>query len=287
MWNVINHHEFDGRLDDCFSQTTLHLGLTGYVHGIAALGGSRFPKVTFAEAVVSCHDAGKWVADLDLLNALMLRCLVVVTAQKDCPGSDGAGKVPDRQLVTIENWEELLDPPHTPAVFRAHGNWQARLAAVLICLQKGYLTLLFGSHGCWNCAFEQLAKEMESPRDRSGSRTPSPARPEGHESRRSTAPPSPPEQATGISSEDQEAHSQEPLEEDSNSSQNEVNFVEEDTEAKETDILSEGSSQSDIDVGGPNGSRDEGARSVEPSSEMGEAAAEPQDSGPRPVIFII
>jgi len=291
MWNAINHHEFDGRLDDCFSQTTLHLGITGYVHEVATQGSSRFPKVTFAEAVVSCHDAGQWVADLDIVDADLISRLILITAQKkDCSGCDGAGKVPGRDLVTIENWEELLDPPHTPAVFRAHVNWQARLAAVLLCLQNGYLTLLFGSHGCWNCAFEHLLKAdswMESSPSRSSSQSRGPARPEEHESFPSRTPRSEPEQAAGISSDDKEMPNQEPLKEDSNSRQNELDFAEEVTDAKDSDMLSEGSSEYDTSVRGPNGPGGEGASGAEFVEELSEAALGRQYPGPQPIVFII
>jgi hypothetical protein len=157
-WKIINHYEFDGRIEDFFSSTSLHLGLTGYVRDIAIQGSSRFSNTSFVEAVVSCHDAGHWVADLDLFNGSVIKQLIFIKLMTKCRGRSKAGEPPGKHLLSIENWEELLDPPPVPVVFRAHGNWQARLAGTFICLKNGYLTLLFGGHGCWDCAFKTLSR---------------------------------------------------------------------------------------------------------------------------------
>lgn len=39
------------------------------------------------------------------------------------------GSVPEVGVMSLDNWEELLDPPRSVSVIRAHGNWQTKLAA--------------------------------------------------------------------------------------------------------------------------------------------------------------
>lgn len=72
-WCSVNHNEFDGRLDDAFQKTTMHLGFTEYVMPLhVGRHGSRDVEVYFQESVVSIHDGGEWVADLDILGALKM-----------------------------------------------------------------------------------------------------------------------------------------------------------------------------------------------------------------------
>lgn len=283
MWKVVNHHEYDGELEDCFSATTLHLSLTGYVHDVALQGGSRFSSISFAEAVVSAHEAGHWVADLDILNARLIRGLILITARKECPGSCEVGKIPQERLLAIENWEELLDPPRAAAVFQAHGNWQARLAAVLICLQKGYLTLLFGSHGCWDCTFEHLS--AADPKSKLSAPLPllqssGLAGPEKLDSSHSGT-----TQGIGIPSEGRDIPTPEPLKEGSIFSLDGPDS--EAQQAEDSDILSEESAEEEKSSYGLNSSSDEG-QSDRGLFETGANESEwPQDSGPRPIVFIL
>ena len=83
-------------------------------------------------AVVSVHDKGQWFADIDVLKATASSQLVV---SRRCH----CGKKTQRTLhdyTSIDTFDELLDPPETPGIARAHNNWAARLAAVCIVLQK-------------------------------------------------------------------------------------------------------------------------------------------------------
>ncbi|KAI0434647.1 hypothetical protein F5Y09DRAFT_355554 [Xylaria sp. FL1042] len=70
-WQCVNHNTFDGRLDGSFSSTTLHLGFTDYIFPVN-IGdhGNRDFEVYFLESLVSVHDRGGGVADLDILRAL-------------------------------------------------------------------------------------------------------------------------------------------------------------------------------------------------------------------------
>jgi hypothetical protein len=57
----------------------------------------------------------------------------------------------------IDNWEELLDPPKNGTIIiRAHGNWLARLALTVVCVNSGLNTILLGDEPCWSCCGELL-----------------------------------------------------------------------------------------------------------------------------------
>jgi hypothetical protein len=60
--------------------------------------------------------------------------------------------MPAFDRVGIKNWDEILDHSTEPAVFKAHVNWQARLAAmsIYICLQ--HRAMLSQNHRFWGYA---------------------------------------------------------------------------------------------------------------------------------------
>ena len=67
-WDMVNHAPFDGKIEDNFSSTSLHLSLTGYERPVKVHGhGKRDSIVYFVEVVASVHDRGVWYTDLDLL----------------------------------------------------------------------------------------------------------------------------------------------------------------------------------------------------------------------------
>jgi len=174
-WNIVNHHKFDGDLSDEFSTTTLHLRLTGYSYPLPTGPRSTISKATFVEAAISAFDVGEWIGDLDVFRVIHATTdpydedLRVVPPNPQCRGN-AAGRIPERDLVAIENWEELLNPhPGLPAVVKCHGNWQARLAVISICLQLDYRIIVFDSHGCWDCAFEVLDSWDRAATDLEGS----------------------------------------------------------------------------------------------------------------------
>lgn len=159
-WKLVNHAEFDGRLEDAFQGTSLHLRFTGSnVPFYRGSNSSRFTETSYAEAVVAVHEHGKWVADVDILDPIRsIKCLSPDEACKGC--SDTVSS--DFTCTAIENWEEILDPPQSGlnalAVFKTHGNWQARLAAFAICARLGHEILLSHEHACWNCILKNMAE---------------------------------------------------------------------------------------------------------------------------------
>ena len=149
-WEMVNHAPFDGKFEDNFASTSLHLSLTGYEQPVNINDhGDRDSVVHFAEAVVSAHDRGVWHADLDLLR-LTKRTWSRISPG-DCPhhGGDRADYSLVADLISIDSWYEVLDPPRTPAVVRSQSNWIARLALASIPLpEKHELAITSGTPCC-------------------------------------------------------------------------------------------------------------------------------------------
>ncbi|MCJ1440907.1 MAG: hypothetical protein MMC23_001393 [Stictis urceolatum] len=115
-WRLINHDSFDGKLENNFRDTSLHLGFSGYERPlVTSEHGGRYIEAFFIEAIVSAHESGRWVADLDILNALK-------TLKADSVGKAGNARVPAYNsqhadvktlipLTAIDSWHELLEPP--------------------------------------------------------------------------------------------------------------------------------------------------------------------------------
>ncbi|TVY15702.1 hypothetical protein LARI1_G005736 [Lachnellula arida] len=72
-WMSINHAPFDGKLEDCFQSTTIHLGFTAYalpLHQDYYTYNIIDRPASLVETLVSVHDRGQWIADLDILGAM-------------------------------------------------------------------------------------------------------------------------------------------------------------------------------------------------------------------------
>ncbi|KAH7395409.1 hypothetical protein BKA64DRAFT_643248 [Cadophora sp. MPI-SDFR-AT-0126] len=68
-WSLINHSMFDGKIEDSFQHTSLHLSFTPYSLAlIVGDHGAQDKEAFLLEALVSIHDRDKWVADLDILK---------------------------------------------------------------------------------------------------------------------------------------------------------------------------------------------------------------------------
>ncbi|KAM0795945.1 hypothetical protein BDR22DRAFT_938312 [Usnea florida] len=155
-WRLINHASFDGKLENCFASTSLHLGFSGYEFALADDSqGGRFTEAFFIEAVVSVHDRGDWVADLDILSALQSGLFNILPTKACCKKKASPTK-PGFYLTSIDQWAELLDQHGHCAIVRAHQNWQARLAASVISVKLGYQTFVFSGDPCWKCGLEML-----------------------------------------------------------------------------------------------------------------------------------
>jgi hypothetical protein len=163
VWEMINHEEFDGRWEDNFRSTSLHLKLTGYELPInVGQHGSRYQEVLYAETIVSAHSRGQWVADINVLSLyaegstrswwaltwLEQRLLPVSCQHDDTSKNDHT----DFGLLTsIDNWPELLDRPPNTSIIRAKGNWDARLALTAVMRMKEEDVIIASGDVCWAC----------------------------------------------------------------------------------------------------------------------------------------
>lgn len=159
-YQLVNHEPFDGKLEDCFQSTSLHLTFSGYElpMDIGEHGG-RNREAFFLESLVSVHDRGEWIADLDILStfdSLNFRCII---DQPSCLVGRPR-QIPQFPLVSIDSWPELLDIPLDVAVVRSRNNWLGRLAAASVSISLGYHTILFTGSACWKCG-EKTVKLIE------------------------------------------------------------------------------------------------------------------------------
>ncbi|KAG8530308.1 uncharacterized protein KY384_004810 [Bacidia gigantensis] len=67
-WNFVDHNDFDGVIADFFKTTSLHLSFTGLVLPVDTTSrGSPDTEVYFLETLISAHDKGQWLGDLNIL----------------------------------------------------------------------------------------------------------------------------------------------------------------------------------------------------------------------------
>ena len=160
-WNLVNHDEYDGVITDSFQGTSLHMSFTAFVLPIdTGLHGCRDTEIYFLETVIAIHDKGRWMGDLKILPVfddplfrLIARDTTPSSSSSSCRHTHKTTVSPDVELISVDSWYEFFDRPEGPIVFRAHGNWMARLAAASMSVVKGHLTLVFGGEDiCWQCA---------------------------------------------------------------------------------------------------------------------------------------
>ncbi|KAH6672036.1 hypothetical protein B0J14DRAFT_594991 [Halenospora varia] len=155
-WELITHAKFDGTCQDCFQATTLHLSFTDYEQTVdVGRRGIKDTEVVLIESVVSVHDRGKWISDIDIIKSLSSGKFLVAV-MPPCDHSEQERKYSEdkavERIVSIDNWEELLDAVEdATAIVRAHDNWLARLAATAISIQNKRKTIVLPSEICWEC----------------------------------------------------------------------------------------------------------------------------------------
>ena len=151
-WKMVNHAPFDGKFENNFESTSLHLSLTGWEQPVNVRDhGDRDSVVHFVEAVVSAHDRGVWHADLDLLCLSTRRWPRIL--HTDCPHTDD--QTEDSSLITdytaIDNWYEVIDQPRNPAILRCRDNWIARLALAAIPISEAQHLVIVSDKPCCAC----------------------------------------------------------------------------------------------------------------------------------------
>ena len=135
-YNLVEHAAYDGKRENNFKGTSLHLSFTDWTLPLEVKGveGRTIDQEAYIVAsVISVLDSGTWVADLDIL-CIDFEALTRLRMSHQCPGHPNG--LADYDYTSLDSWEELLDGPMSVGFFRAHGNWAARLAAVSILSQS-------------------------------------------------------------------------------------------------------------------------------------------------------
>lgn len=151
-WKSVQYAAYDGKVEDNFAQTTLHLALTGDEQPLnIGQTGYRDKEVFLVEAVIRAYDKSRWVADLDLRllppffsDLLKLGKCIHSEQERD----DYSAFEP---LTSIDSWDELLDLPPNNCIVRAKGNWLARQAIAAFALQQSKPVVMASGIVCWAC----------------------------------------------------------------------------------------------------------------------------------------
>lgn len=169
-WKVDPYLPFDGTPATCFQGNSVHLSFTDYhVPVFDGSRGTHDTQVSFLEAVVSVRDKGEWVADLDVLELLSAynrsrKVFRVLDSQQFCTHSKK--EAPVQEMIAVDSWNELLDPPRGPFVVRTGGNWIARFAATLVALQNmkhrsnRFPITVCPKEVCWRCISESFSSHV-------------------------------------------------------------------------------------------------------------------------------
>ena len=149
-WALISHALFDGKIEDSFRNTSLHLSFTQYTMPVnTGDHGGQDIEAFFLESLISVYDRDKWVADLDVLNMLGSKLFQRHKHRKVC--GHRHGQKPNFDLISIDNWEELLDREEVLTVVRAYRNPMARLATAAISIRQGRPTIILPDDFCFAC----------------------------------------------------------------------------------------------------------------------------------------
>lgn len=157
----ITHAQYDGKRSDHFGATSLHLSFTEWKFPLDWSSTGQIDKEAFLlESVVTVRDKVEIVADLDVLE-LERNPFDVAKSKCACsPESRSLGGRGKNMLdfISLDTWDELLDPPSEGAsIFRSNGNWAARLACASILAQKGNspaMVIVGEGDLCWKCFFD-------------------------------------------------------------------------------------------------------------------------------------
>ncbi|GKZ35790.1 hypothetical protein AbraIFM66950_006585 [Aspergillus brasiliensis] len=173
-WRLVNHHPFDGNpVGGKFDGTSLHLSFTGWDGPVTLDSTSyRTMEAYYLQTTVSVNDGGEWVGDVDILKGLSdVRFSVYPFSEGSCD-HDPTFRAAAAEMVSIDCWEEILDPPDgvlvlrsTPVTPAGSGNWQwmVRLAAISMASSKKYrcFCLPLDQNICWTCVVGYLGVDGE------------------------------------------------------------------------------------------------------------------------------
>ncbi|MCJ1394812.1 hypothetical protein MMC18_007692, partial [Xylographa bjoerkii] len=126
-WEMVNHVDYDGKLENNFQGTSLHLSLTGYEHALnIGRYDARDKEVFYLGAVISAYHQGVWMADIDILTLLRNLVPIQLPVGGDNWQASACHRLPLKcqhvqaasdnfsaldPLSAIDSWLEFLDPP--------------------------------------------------------------------------------------------------------------------------------------------------------------------------------
>lgn len=102
-----------------------------------------------------------WTKISDSTNAVgMKKEQLTIHSECSCPKTDKPTRIiSQNDLVSLDCWDEVFDPPAQAGVFRAHGNWQARLAGASVSVQQGRNTMVLPHNACLKCLRSQIGSK--------------------------------------------------------------------------------------------------------------------------------
>lgn len=158
---LVRQHSYDGKCTDKFGGTSLHLSFTNWKFALDWNNAGEIDQQVFLlESVISVQDKGKWVADI---NVLELESSEPQVIQFRCDCDREAPPPLTEDILSLESWEQILNPPPSVGIIRSNRNWAARLAAITILAQQrqGHAAVVLGNDPiCWSC-LEDLYSEPE------------------------------------------------------------------------------------------------------------------------------
>ena len=158
-WPMAGSEEFEGFMKDCFKGISLHLSFTGANSPVnVGFSGAQNTDVYMLETLVSVHDSGKWIADLNVLDTFRSSHLHFIPLCVD--QHHGSSTVPrSYRPSSLENLLQLVDKPDEHVcLVQTQGNWEARLAASSISVAKQYPTIIAPEKWCWDCFGDTMSR---------------------------------------------------------------------------------------------------------------------------------
>ncbi|KAF7527306.1 hypothetical protein G7054_g10531 [Neopestalotiopsis clavispora] len=160
-WRIVSV-SLDGIPQDSFKNTSLHLGFTDWRAPVISYQsiGERDTDVNIIEAVISVRDSGKWVADINIHQALIHSR--IKRQEKLC--SHPPSLIGDTDIVSVETWDQVLDCKDASVAIRCHNNWVAKLAVISVLVQHIPETrriVICPQSPCWKCILKRHTKHVD------------------------------------------------------------------------------------------------------------------------------
>lgn len=149
----------DGHLQNNFRTTSLHLSFTTAESPLGDnFSGMQDDELYLLETLLSVHEGGDWVADLDILGSFSSRKYARFGPCDKQNIHTRSKNHPEKVISCVDNWAELLDPPEVcSGIVRASGDWEARLATFSVAVSTVDSVFVLPDSICWDCIDDELA----------------------------------------------------------------------------------------------------------------------------------